>query len=58
MSAIESEIMAEFFAALGENEYVTPKMIEQLQMILAPEQKLDPDDLVAIFSPPPEEELV
>jgi hypothetical protein len=57
MSAIESEIITEFLAALAENENLTPKMIEQLKAKLSSDQKLNVDDLVAIFSPPPEEEL-
>jgi hypothetical protein len=46
MSAIESEIIEEFYVVLANNEHVTPKMIERLRVCLAPGRKLKSEELV------------
>ena len=54
MATIEEDILAEFYKKLGETDGVTQRMIEDLQVLLAPDSTLKPDDLVRIFAPPAE----
>lgn len=56
MAAIEDDILTEFYNRLGKINDVTPRMIDELRVVLV-SAKLKPEELVRIFAPPPEEEI-
>ena len=57
MAAIEEDILAEFYRQLSGNAEVPSSMVDALRTLLSTDAKLKPEDLVAIFAPPQEDEI-
>ncbi len=57
MSALQDSISEKFLAALIETKHVDQHVIDQLRSVLAAEGKPKADELVKIFSSPPDKEV-
>ena len=57
MPTLPQQIAEKFLAKLSESTDVDAEMIEKLRSLLAAKSNLKRDDLVKVFSPPPEKNL-
>lgn len=57
MPRLPQQIAEKFLTTLSESTDIDAEMIEKLRSLLAAKGKLKTDDLVKVFSPPPEKNL-
>jgi len=57
MAGMVDDVLVEFFQKLEESADLSATMIDGLRVKLSPESRLKAEELVEVFSPPPDEEL-